>query len=69
MAGWRGVESQHIVSTLRLVDTSGEQEMLERLLEVSKPPAPVMKVPKHYLISRPLDTGPSIQADSGLRAH
>ena len=38
MQAWRGVESQHIVSTLRLVDTSGEQEMLERMLEVSKPP-------------------------------
>jgi hypothetical protein len=53
MLAWRGVESQHIVSTLRLVDTSGEQEMLEKLLEVSKPPAPVMKVPKHYLIFTP----------------
>ena len=54
MAAWRGVEAQHVVSTMRLVDTPQEQNELERLLEGSKPPLPAMKVPKHYLLSTPL---------------
>jgi hypothetical protein len=37
---WRGVEAQHIVATMRLVDSLAEQEQLERLLEISKPPLP-----------------------------
>lgn len=53
MKAWRGVEAQHVVSTMRLVDTRDEQDMLESLLESSKPPAPAMKVPKHFLIYTP----------------
>ena len=53
MRAWRGVEAQHVVSTMRLVDTPDEQDILESLLEVSKPPAPTMKVPRHYLIYTP----------------
>lgn len=53
MLAWRGVEAQHVVSTMRLVDTADEQLMLEQLLEVSKPPMPAMKVPKHYLLATP----------------
>jgi len=53
MLAWRGVEAQHIVSTMRLVDTADEQDVLETLLEHSKPPLPTMKVPKHYLLSTP----------------
>lgn len=37
---WRGVEAQHRVATLRLVDDLQEQALLEQLLEESKPPAP-----------------------------
>ncbi len=53
MLAWRGVEAQHIVSTMRLVDTADEQGVLETLLERSKPPLPPMKAPKHYLLSTP----------------
>jgi hypothetical protein len=53
MLAWRGVEAQHVVSTMRLVDTTEEQDMLEQLLEGSKPPMPAMKVPKHYLLATP----------------
>ncbi|HEY1229585.1 MAG TPA: RES domain-containing protein, partial [Ramlibacter sp.] len=37
---WRGVEAQHRVATMRLVDTLREQDLLEQLLEQSKPPLP-----------------------------
>jgi hypothetical protein len=37
---WRGVEAQHVVATMRLVDTLDEQALLETLLERSKPPLP-----------------------------
>ena len=37
---WRAVESQHRVSTMKLVDTLEEQAALEALLEPSKPPVP-----------------------------
>lgn len=53
MKAWRGVEAQHVVATMRLVDTPDEQAMLESLLEGSKPPAPAMKAPKHFLIFTP----------------
>lgn len=53
MLAWRGVEAQHVVSTMRLVDNPDEQSMLESLLEVSKPPPPAMKTQKHFLIYTP----------------
>lgn len=53
MIAWRGVEAQHVVSTMRLVDTAEEQSVLEDLLEASKPPLPAMKSKKHYLLSTP----------------
>lgn len=53
MRAWRGVEAQHVVSTMRLVDTPGEQALLETLLEESKPPAPAMSAPKHFLLFTP----------------
>ncbi len=34
---WRMVESQHIASTMKLVDSLDEQDLLESLLESSKP--------------------------------
>lgn len=49
---WRVVESQHEVSTRKLVDSAAEQELLEHLLETVKPPAPEGK-PMHYLLSTP----------------
>jgi len=49
---WRGVEAQHFVSTMKLVDSLPEQEELERILEASKPPAPAT-ARQHYLLSTP----------------
>ena len=41
---WRAVEAQHHVSTLRLVDHDpADQEILERILEESKPALPDRK--------------------------
>ncbi|MBL0422885.1 RES family NAD+ phosphorylase [Ramlibacter sp. AW1] len=53
MVAWRGVEAQHVLSTTRLVDDLHEHEVLEGMLEASKPPAPVMRGHKHYLIYTP----------------
>lgn len=53
MLAWRGVEAQHVVSTLRLVDTPAEQYLLEDLLEASKPALPAGARGKHYLLATP----------------
>jgi hypothetical protein len=37
---WRMVETQYVISTLRLVDNLEEQQVLESLLDESKPPIP-----------------------------
>jgi hypothetical protein len=50
---WRGVEAQHLVATMKLVDTLDEQSVLERLLEGSKPPLPPASSGLHYLLSTP----------------
>lgn len=50
---WRGVEAQHRVATMRLVDNTAEQELLEQLLEASKPPLPRESQGLHYLIATP----------------
>ncbi len=56
---WRGVEAQHIVATMRLVDTLDEQAVLESLLEDSKPTLPrpaTAEAPAaepHYLLATP----------------
>jgi hypothetical protein len=50
---WRGVEAQHIVATMRLVDTLDEQAVLEQVLEASKPAQRQAARPTHYLLSTP----------------
>jgi len=50
---WRGVEAQHRVATMRLVDNIAEQELLEQLLEASKPPVPPSARGAHYLLFTP----------------
>ncbi len=47
---WRGVEAQHIASTMKLVDSLEEQAELERILEASKPSAPAQL---HFLWATP----------------
>lgn len=50
---WRGVEAQHRVATMRLVDDLQEQRLLEELLEDSKPPLPQHGARGHYLLFTP----------------
>jgi RES domain len=50
---WRAVEAQHIASTLRLVANLEEQQVLERLLDQSKPPLPPDSAGLHYLLATP----------------
>ena len=54
---WRLVEAQHIVSTLKLTDTLEEQEILERLLEDSKPLIPAECRHLDYLLATPFRYG------------
>ena len=53
MQAWRGVESQRDISTLRLVDSTEEHDLLEQLLERSKPPLPEGGRGLHYLLFTP----------------
>jgi hypothetical protein len=50
---WRGVEAQHVISTMRLADNANEQRVLEELLETSKPALPPQASGLHYLIFTP----------------
>ncbi len=50
---WRAVEAQHIVSTLRLVDSPAEQRVLEDVLEATKPPLPAAARSLDYLLFTP----------------
>lgn len=54
---WRLVEAQHVVSTMKLVDSGEEQEVLEAILETSKPPVPQQCQHLHYLLSTPFRYG------------
>ena len=49
---WRVVESQHEVSTRKLVDSAAEQELLEELVEGVKPPV-LAGARLHYLLFTP----------------
>ena len=51
--GWRFVEAQHRVSTLKLVDTLEEQRVLERLIEMTKPVIPEDCRHLDYLLATP----------------
>ena len=68
MEAWRGVETQHIAATLRLVDNNAEQDLLESLLDNSKPPYPPEASNLHYLLSTPFRYKPQ-QASRFRRAH
>lgn len=52
LSPWRVVESQHQVSTRKLVDTREEQELLEELIDGAKP-GDVTRGRMHYLLSTP----------------
>jgi len=50
---WRMVEAQHIVSTIKIVETRAEQELLEEILEENKPPVPPEASGLGYLLFSP----------------
>ena len=54
---WRLVEAQHVVSTMKLVDSREEQEILEAILETTKPPLPPECQHLHYLLGTPFRYG------------
>jgi len=56
---WRAVEAQHVVATRALVDSRAEQEVLEALLEDSKPPLAPAAVGLDYLLYTPFRYPPA----------
>src|ERR1700751_4596827 len=50
---WRVVEAQHRVSTTKITDPLAEQEILENLLEETKPPVPEDCAHLHFLLLTP----------------
>ena len=58
LVAWRAVEAQHLVSTALLVDTLAEQQVLEKLLEGSKPPVPLLSLHLHWLLFTPFRYAP-----------
>lgn len=52
LSPWRVVESQHQVSTRKLVDSADEQELLEHLIDAAKPPD-LTGGRSHYLLFTP----------------
>ena len=64
---WRVVEAQHVISTLKLVDTLAEQALLEQLLDASKPPVPPDCRHLHYLLSTPFRYGAPYPRGSRFR--
>jgi hypothetical protein len=55
---WRMVEAQHIAATMKLVDSPAEQDLLESLLEGSKPPSPGNTATLDYLLAAPFRYSP-----------
>jgi hypothetical protein len=61
------VEAQHVASTMKLVDGADEQDLLERLLETSKPPRATGTEALHYLLATPFRYS-SVRGGSRFRA-
>jgi hypothetical protein len=57
---WRAVEAQHLIATRALVDSLAEQELLETLLEQSKPPIPLAATGLDYLLYTPFRYPPAL---------
>ncbi|MBI3776427.1 MAG: RES family NAD+ phosphorylase [Gammaproteobacteria bacterium] len=64
---WRAVEHQHTVSTRKIVDTRDEQELLEEILEASKPHYPTGTESLHYLLKTPFRHYPPYPYGSRFR--
>lgn len=52
-SAWRLVEAQHLVSTMKLVDSNAEQDLLEEILDQTKPALPEECRHLDYLLSTP----------------
>jgi hypothetical protein len=65
---FRIVEAQHSISTDRLVDDPAEQEVLERLIEATKPTMPPEARGLHHLLATPFRYGYA-KATRFRRAH
>lgn len=65
--GWRIVEAQHYVSTMKLVDSVAEQDLLESLLEGTKPPIPPECEGLDFLLATPFRYGAVYPAGSRFR--
>ena len=50
---WRMVEAQHVAATMKLVDDQREQDVLEALLDASKPRSPDGTLDLDYLLATP----------------
>jgi hypothetical protein len=61
------VEAQHAASTMKLVDTDAEQNLLESLLEGSKPAQPIATRRLDYLLATPFRYYP-LRSGSRFRA-
>jgi RES domain len=57
---WRAVEAQHVVATRALVDSLAEQDVLESVLEASKPRLPRECAGLDYLIYTPFRYPPPV---------
>lgn len=55
---WRIVEAQHIASTMKIVDSQVEQDLLETLLESNKPVQPDITDGLDYLLATPFRYDP-----------
>ncbi|MBK3799209.1 RES family NAD+ phosphorylase [Azospirillum argentinense] len=64
---WRLVEAQNKVSTLKLVDSLDEQDLLERLIEGTKPPVPNECQGLHFLLFTPFRYDAPYPAGSRFR--
>lgn len=50
---WRAVEAQHVAATTRLADNLAEHEVLEDILEATKPHRPAGTTDLHYPLATP----------------
>lgn len=57
-AVWRIVDAQHIASLMKIVDGRDEQDLLEALLEGSKPALPATAAALDYLLATPFRYNP-----------
>ena len=64
---WRMVEAQHTASTMKIVDNDVEQDLLETLLEASKPAQPATALALDYLLATPFRYHP-LRGGSRFRA-